>query len=1855
MAKQPNGFVKRAKLKSVQKPSAKKASFKKPRRVLPKDASKAHLKREVKSFVTKLNAGAEADFSDDDLAFDNVDPKKRNFEFDAAKPPIGKGKKKKFDFEAADDEQAADDAEEAAMWEAQSEILDPKFSKILFPPGAGKWFKNAPSYGSLTKWPDAPPKLVSEIEVEADEALANDARLYKRYLKVRPEKKDFHWVESVMKNGTVADKMAAFVVLIQDSPVQNFDRIVRFVNTTFNKQRREALMAVDTLREVFLSEILADSRRLRALKEQPLTELNKVVAANQKADSKNDESVTRLRIIAFWRFEDLVKKEYERFVNAVVALSADPVDATRLRTLHTLYSLLLNNPEQERKLLQTLVNKLGDPVKKVASSAAYRLTQLLINYPSLKAVVCEEVEHFVFRPNVGERSQYYAVCFLTQVILSHDEESLAVKLIIIYLSLFRKSITENVLGKKVVAGLLAGLRRAFPFAKSTLKTEAEAAKLEKLSAVKEESGHLKGAPRKERVPSPGSRLMAELNHLFRAVHDSSSFPVSVRALSVLEQVSESHSELTDRSLYRKLLDPQFGKSSAVTMFLTILFRVVSADRSKERQLAFLKRILQLCHTVSTELVCGLLVIISQILVKNPQFLATPFESVFLRPKTGEMNGRGGRGRDDDDDDDDEEEHFVDVDLIGDGDDGQKSEAVRASWVHTKPQQTSQDFDRHPDAPGSSSVAWEVARLCQHYHPTARLFAQQVASKRRVNYDGDPLKDFALLRFLDKFVAKNPKAAGQKKQTEWQPTERDVVFGKRSLHVPKDVYGTGMDAFLDKYVKLKDKETPRPQLDDKEREKRKRKREERKRRKAENEDAEELGSDVSDAEVDDFLAKELGLDEAESDEDLDFASGVGPSKKMRSRVDDDDDVGGSEADEMSSYGGMAALVKASLLPLLVAFAVAKPPGLGKAGAGDGLYKYSDKMQLLNNDSLEKYLLLSKTAWVIEFYSSWCGHCMNYAPTWKEFAQQIFEWRSVVRVGAIDCANDKNTPVCRAFQVMRYPTVRFFPPGMTSNKFLGVDVPSPAGIPNDKLRQKVADYVEEVRIKYNAKHFPDLVQLRDSQELPKPGKKMLVVVYEWEGDTDDIGREVALDASLFASDVDVVRAKATHPSYSKYKVMRTPAILFLDAEGSQVKILYGDQVSKMGFMDALKSLLPELNNDAPVVPGYNEVDFKPLQERVEENLVVVEEEEILANGKPRGAAYNTRVHMQDMTSAIRYSLSHEIALHSTISGEDYTNLRKFIAALAEFFPGPPPVTTKLGHLLAALDAVGGPGVITADQWLEMSKPVVAEIPVSGFVGCAGSSIKYRGYPCGLWTLFHAMTVEAVRVGQEARYGDVLDAVHGFVKSFFSCSYCSKHFQEMFAKTRQDVQDLESSVMWLWVSHNKLPKPGKKMLVVVYEWEGDTDDIGREVALDASLFASDVDVVRAKATHPSYSKYKVMRTPAILFLDAEGSQVKILYGDQVSKMGFMDALKSLLPELNNDAPVVPGYNEVDFKPLQERVEENLVVVEEEEILANGKPRGAAYNTRVHMQDMTSAIRYSLSHEIALHSTISGEDYTNLRKFIAALAEFFPGPPPVTTKLGHLLAALDAVGGPGVITADQWLEMSKPVVAEIPVSGFVGCAGSSIKYRGYPCGLWTLFHAMTVEAVRVGQEARYGDVLDAVHGFVKSFFSCSYCSKHFQEMFAKTRQDVQDLESSVMWLWVSHNKVNKRLAGDISEDPAAPKIQFPPPQLCPDCFDDSSAKWVKDRVYDFLLSYYGRENIVTSSSSVDNLTVLHGVSSSSAAALKPPSRILFTVLDVTICSLMYLLSAGVLVAVYYFLIVARRHKRVSADPLLPKWVQFK
>ena len=72
------------------------------------------------------------------------------------------------------------------------------------------------------------------------------------------------------------------------------------------------------------------------------------------------------------------------------------------------------------------------------------------------------------------------------------------------------------------------------------------------------------------------------------------------------------------------------------------------------------------------------------------------------------------------------------------------------------------------AQGEHSFLNELYLLQKHYHPSVQRMAKFILenyNKEIISYDGDPLMDFSLINFLEKFMLKNPKIKKVKKETK----------------------------------------------------------------------------------------------------------------------------------------------------------------------------------------------------------------------------------------------------------------------------------------------------------------------------------------------------------------------------------------------------------------------------------------------------------------------------------------------------------------------------------------------------------------------------------------------------------------------------------------------------------------------------------------------------------------------------------------------------------------------------------------------------------------------------------------------------------------------------------------------------------------------------------------------------------------------------------------------------------------------------------------------------------------------------------------------------------------------------------
>ncbi|XP_053620788.1 CCAAT/enhancer-binding protein zeta [Plodia interpunctella] len=800
--------------------------------------------------------------------------------------------------------------------------------------GIAKHFAESLEYEEKKKWyhqlPEEPSTIsktltqeqVEEIRKEANSALHGDTLAYETKTN-RGGSSDHQWAKTLLNKGAIGDRVAAATILIQDNPVYNLTALRNLINSVKPAKKKDGIIVIDALSELLISDLLIPEVKLRSFEQHPLAHVDDLTSGNKQL---------RRSILKLWYYEDQLKELYGTYVEALNKFAHDSVDANKEKAVSAMSYLLMHHPEREKMLLNNIINKLGDPSQSVSSKVIYHLCQLLYNHPNMKTVVLAEIEKMLFRSNISPRAQYYGVCFLNQFFLGKDDSRVAENLIRIYFSFFKASIKRGEIDSRLMSAILTGVKRAYPFADK-----------ERLA---ETPTHIDAIHKLVHLSSSNVAVLALalLFHVSDAAGGTSHryYTALYRKLSNPEVFNTSHSALLFSLIYKSL--KQDKDVNRVCAFIKrilsqccyalpaqasgALFLVsqVLKDGEKKDAAKFIwtkeefKDEIKDESETKTEDASGI-----DNDTKEDDVIEMANDTI---DSTEEEKGEQKRVdllRGDKRDllmDDDDEETYVDLKMDDQGNikpKKRKSGAV-AGWHHAKVKVESEtgqvkekEMEREKDAkiqlrktvnmdrviteynpharnPSFSgaqcSVYIELIALARHFHPTVKLFAEKLVNEQIIQYSGDPLKDFSGIRFLDRFVFKNPKkrADGEVKVKGSHPKfavrKNYVAKGLRSLPVNSSTY-LNEDAkkipvdekFLYDFLK--------------------------KRREVQGSEAEDSDADsVTSEDFDRYLDSMTGKNQLDSDEEYDYLAELESNKSKRGskKSDDASDDGDDDDDD-----------------------------------------------------------------------------------------------------------------------------------------------------------------------------------------------------------------------------------------------------------------------------------------------------------------------------------------------------------------------------------------------------------------------------------------------------------------------------------------------------------------------------------------------------------------------------------------------------------------------------------------------------------------------------------------------------------------------------------------------------------------------------------------------------------------------------------------------------------------------------------------------------------------------------------------------------------------------------------------------
>lgn len=567
-----------------------------------------------------------------------------------------------------------------------------------------------------------------------------------------------------MSSGTLADKVSALTLVVQESPVHTTKSFENLLALAKKRSRGQAVSALGALKDLLgAGLVLPAERRLRSFEAQPglLGTLQNGASHTWRNTDPLPGAISKLHLI-YWAYEEWLKNSYFEMLKVLEGWCNDEVDFARQRAVTYVFELLRDKPEQETNLLRLLVNKLGDPDKKIASRTSYLILQLQTTHPLMKPIIVKAIEsELLLKPNQGTHARYYAINTLNQTILSVKEEAVAQNLLGIYFDLFVSLLKKPDLDKLRAGPVInkKGQLQGGGGAKGK-KAQAKADKelLAKLASEETNekmiSAVLTGVNRA--FPFAGSNdasLDTHMDTLFRITH-SSNFNTSIQALMLIQQLATTRNIAVDRfyrTLYESLLDHRLVTSSKHALYLNLLFRSLKADVNIKRVKAFVKRLLQILTLHQPPFVCGVLYLIRELEVTIP--------------------GLSSLLKDPEELDDADEEVFRDV-----PDEDEPVNRAPSSTMHEDrvlSRQRLHAYDGRKRDPEHSnadkSCLWELMPFLSHFHPSVSLFADRLVDGSEMPSKPD-LASHTLIHFLDRFVYRNAKtsAGGLRGSSIMQP-------------------------------------------------------------------------------------------------------------------------------------------------------------------------------------------------------------------------------------------------------------------------------------------------------------------------------------------------------------------------------------------------------------------------------------------------------------------------------------------------------------------------------------------------------------------------------------------------------------------------------------------------------------------------------------------------------------------------------------------------------------------------------------------------------------------------------------------------------------------------------------------------------------------------------------------------------------------------------------------------------------------------------------------------------------------------------------------------------------------------------
>jgi hypothetical protein len=172
-----------------------------------------------------------------------------------------------------------------------------------------KWYEEAEAAAIEIKGGKQHKKLPAGAATQCyDRAMALLEGMVTEHGKNNKKNADRRWLGTVLSKGTLSDRVSAMTLLVSDAPLYNLSLLKNIVEMCSKNNRREAGLAIEATKDLFIYNLLPPGRKLQSFEDQPLGAILSSDANNAAKDAQLVTLLTLLTLLSLLTLQTLLTR-----------------------------------------------------------------------------------------------------------------------------------------------------------------------------------------------------------------------------------------------------------------------------------------------------------------------------------------------------------------------------------------------------------------------------------------------------------------------------------------------------------------------------------------------------------------------------------------------------------------------------------------------------------------------------------------------------------------------------------------------------------------------------------------------------------------------------------------------------------------------------------------------------------------------------------------------------------------------------------------------------------------------------------------------------------------------------------------------------------------------------------------------------------------------------------------------------------------------------------------------------------------------------------------------------------------------------------------------------------------------------------------------------------------------------------------------------------------------------------------------------------------------------------------------------------------------------------------------------------